>query len=174
MTQQIEPTNLCETCQKQRACFHKGISERETCTEYKGFAIEELLDRDKNVRDEMVDACPNCGSKNTYDCENNPLIEDNTIGHCLDCETYWCLECGYEFETIGKGIECPHWDICAQCSQEHGYSDQYEVVNKICPGCDHYRNECQLEDQSQCEFTCPYGGIISECPQIQELLESSE
>lgn len=119
----IEPTNLCQTCQKQSGCFKKGIFEREACDEYKPWPLKDLLERDKFVRGVMVGACPRCGSENTYDCENNPLLEDNTVGHCLDCETYWCLECGYVFKAMEKGATCPHWDICGSCSKEHGESN---------------------------------------------------
>lgn len=173
--QDIEPTNLCETCKKQPECFEKGIFARESCTEYEPLPLDQLLERDEFVRGIMVGSCPKCGSEDTYDCENNPLLEDNTVGHCLDCETYWCLECGYVFETVGKGMQCPHWGICAECSDKNGYLDEVEFIEKVCPTCEHYSEGCQLEDPSECEkasqFRCPYDGIVSECPKIQEFLE---
>jgi len=171
----IEPTNLCETCRKQLDCFQKGIFERETCRQYDALPIGELLERDRFVQAVMVGGCPECGSENTYDCENNPLLEDNTIGHCLECETYWCLECGYVFEKVEKGMQCPHWEICAHCSDEHGYLDDLEFMETICQKCEHYGNGCQLEDPADCDkqrqFLCPYEGDVSECPRIEEFLE---
>ena len=172
--QQIEPTNLCESCKKQVACYNQGIYEQKTCIEYEELSIGDLLNRDRFVQDVMAGACPNCGGENTYDCENNLLLEDNTVAHCLDCETYWCLECGYKIETIEKWTKCPHWDICSHCSLEHGYLDLPTLINITCPFCNHYNEGCRLEDPSQCEFMCPYDGIISECPKIEEFLESKE
>jgi hypothetical protein len=172
--QQIEPTNLCASCQKQAGCFNIGISERETCIEYEAQSMEGLLAKDKFVQDVMVGHCPKCGGEHTYDCENNRLLEDNTVAHCLDCETYWCLECGYRFETNEKRIECPHWDICCQCSIENGYLNLGELIDNTCPRCNHYNDGCQLEDHSQCEFICPYDCNIAECPKIEEFLESTK
>ena len=170
--QHIEPTNLCETCWKELECFQKGIFERETCDQYDPLPLDELLERDEFVRAIMLGACPRCGSENTYGCENNPLLEDDTIGHCLDCDTYWCLECGYVFESVEKGVECPHWDICEQCADERGYLDQVEFMERICPTCEYYDDGCQLEDPLECEkqwqFLCPYDGNVSHCLRIEE------
>ena len=170
----IESINLCETCRKELDCFKKGIFERETCIEYEPLPLQELLERDKFVREVMVGACPRCNGNNTYDCRNNPAWEDESVGHCLDCETYWCLECGYVFGVVEKGMQCPHWEICAQCTNEHGYLDQIEFMDRICPTCEHYDEGCHLEDPLQChrqwQFLCPYDGNVSECPKIEELL----
>ena len=137
--------------------------------------IGELLERDRFVRSVMVGTCPECGSENTYDCENNPLLEDNTIGHCLECETYWCLECGYIFEAVEKEATCPHWDICDQCSKEHGYLDLGTFIEKICPKCELYDNGCGLEEPLECEkqwrYRCPYDSDVSGCPRIEEFFE---
>lgn len=125
----------------------------------------------------MVGAYPKCGSENTYDCDNplELIITDSTVGYCLDCETYWCLVCGYEFQTVGKGVCCPHWDICDRCSKEHCYLDFGTFVEKICPICEYYDNSCQLEDSSECDkerqYICPYDHNVSECPEIQEFFE---
>jgi len=170
--QSIEPTNLCETCQKELECFQKRIFERETCAEYEPLPLEDLLERDRLVRAVMVGACPRCGGDNTYDCENNPLLEDVSVGHCLDCETYWCLECGYVFRTMKSGMQCRHWEICTQCAAEHGYLNGVEFMEKICPPCKYYDYGCQLEDPLKCDkqwqLLCPYEGDISECPKIEE------
>ena len=167
----MEPINLCMTCRKMRECRAKGIFERDTCSEYEPFSLSELLERDRFVQALMVGPCPQCGSEDAYDCENNPLLEDVTVGHCLDCETYWCLECGYVFDKVEKGTQCPHWGICDQCYKEHGYLDVGDFVEKICPTCEHYEDGCLLEDPSQCEkegeFLCPYHVDVSECPRIE-------
>jgi hypothetical protein len=169
----MEKNNLCETCWKEPECFlKKGIFERQTCSEYEPMPLDDLLERDEFVRDIMVGACPNCGSENVCDCESYPLLEldDSTVGHCLDCETYWCLECGYVFERIEKGIECPHWAICAECSQEHGYLDVIEFTDRVCSTCERY-DDCPLENLSECEkqsqYMCPYEPNISECPRLK-------
>ncbi|MFP4642309.1 MAG: hypothetical protein ACLFPU_09080 [Dehalococcoidia bacterium] len=170
----VERTNLCETCRKELECFQQGIFERESCEGYDPLPMNELLERDKFLRAVMVGPCPKCDSNNTYDCANNPQLEDELIGHCLDCETYWCIECGYIFEKAGRPKECPHWQICEQCSQEHGYLDVGEFVEKICATCEHFDNGCQLEDPSQCEtqwqYRCPYDADVSECPEIDNFL----
>jgi len=167
---------LCDTCRIMPACFQKGIFEREVCDQYEPLSLEELAERDEFQRVVMVGACPMCGSENTSDCDN-PLepIRDPTVAYCLDCETYWCLECGYVFEKAEKGMKCPHWGICAQCSDERGYMDELEFMERICPTCEHYDNGCQLEDPLECEkqwqYLCPYEADISECPKIEEFLQ---
>lgn len=171
----MEPTNLCETCRNELECLEKGVFERETCDEYQPLPIGELLARDEFVRAVMVGACPKCGSQDAYGCENNPLLQDGTMGHCLDCETYWCLECDYVFETIEEGMQCPHWAICTQCSDENGYLDPIEFEERFCPTCQYYDDGCQLEDPFDCEkqrhYVCPYEGDVSECPEIEEFLQ---
>lgn len=156
-------------------CWEKGILERETCSEYEELPLGALLERDEFVRGVMVGTCPRCGSGDTYDCDKNPLLEDETIGHCLDCEAYWCLECGYLFETVKQEMECPHLGICAECSEENSYLDFDEFMEKVCPTCEYYDEGCQLEDPSKCEkeaeFVCPYGSDVSECPRIESFLQ---
>ena len=173
--QDMEPTNLCESCRKMPECFQKGIFERQTCDEYEPLSLDELAERDEFERAVMVGPCPRCGSENTSDCDNPlELIRDPTVACCLDCGTYWCLECGYVFEKMEKGMECPHWEICGRCSQEHGYLDEIEFIDKVCPTCEHYDNGCQLEDPSECkkqwQYKCPYEPDVSECPKIEEFL----
>ncbi|MBA7636432.1 hypothetical protein ES703_44051 [subsurface metagenome] len=174
--QDIEPTNLCETCRKMPECFQKGIFKREACDEYEPLSLGELVERDKFVRAVMVGACPRCGSDNTSDCDNPlELVNDPTIAYCLDCGTYWCLECGHVFDLLEKGMQCPHWKICAECSDEHGYLGEGEFIERICPTCEHYDNGCQLEDRSKCDkewqYLCPYVSDVSQCPKIQEFLQ---
>lgn len=174
--QDIESTNLCNTCRKQLECFVKGIFKRETCDYYTPLSLDELAQRDKLVNAIMVGTCPKCGSENTYDCDNpmELIINDSMVGHCLDCGIYWCLECGYIFREVKKGRSCPHWGFCATC----GYMDQSEFMNQICPTCEYYDNGCQLEKPAECEkekqFCCPYGGNISECPEIIQFLERQD
>jgi len=173
--QEIEPTNLCETCRKELECFQAGVFEREICDQYEALPLDELLERDKFVRAIMVGPCPECGGESTYDCGNSPLLEDSTVGHCLDCETYWCLECGYVFESVKKEMQCPHWELCAQCSNEKGYLDIAEFMEKICPTCDTYDEGCLLDEPMECEkhaqFMCPYYVNVWDCPKIEEFLQ---
>lgn len=174
--QDIESTNLCETCRKKLECFQEGIFERKACDRCDSLPLDELIERDEFVQAVMVGACPKCGSENTTDCDNPlELVKDPTIAYCLDCGTYWCLECGYVFKAAEKGMRCPHWGICAECSGEHGYLGQHEFIERICPECEHYDNGCQLEDPSKCdkerEYLCPYEDNISVCPRILEFLQ---
>jgi len=176
-----EKENLCDTCRKMPECFEKGIFERYTCDEYEPMPLPELAEREQFVREIMVGNCPRCGSDHTFDCEHSPAAEevrDITIGHCLDCDTYWCLGCGYIFEKVEKERECPHWEICARCSKEKGYLDPIEFVEQICARCENYDNGCQLEDPLECEkraqFCCPYEIDVSECPKIRKMLWSRE
>lgn len=165
----IESTTLCGTCRKELECFQKGICELETCNQYEPLPPDELLERD---------SCPECGSKNIHDCKNSPLLEDDTIGQCLDCGIYWCLECGYVFESVEEGMECPHWEICADCSDEHGYLDWVEFMETICPTCEYYDDSCQLEDTLQCDkqwqLLCPYEGDVSKCPRVEQKTSSAD
>jgi hypothetical protein len=168
----VEPTNLCVTCKKQLDCNDKGIFQRETCDQYEARQLEDWLEYDKVVRELIVGACPICLGKNTYDCENNPLLQDISIGHCLDCETYWCLDCGYIFHVVEKGTSCPHWDICNQCPDQLGGMDSDTVIETECARCEFYDNGCQLENPRECEHSCPYAYSpdISGCPKIEEFL----
>jgi len=139
---------------------------------------DRLLERDIFVQAAMNMACPECSSKNAQDCKNNPLLEDETIGHCLDCGIYWCLDCGYIFELVEEGMECPHWEICGDCSDEHGYLDQLEFMETICSTCEHYDDGCQLEDTLRCnkrgQLLCPYEGDVSNCPQVTEVASTGD
>jgi hypothetical protein len=166
--------NLCDSCKKQVECFEKGITERSKCAEYDPLPPQEQLEKEDFVRGIMVGPCPNCGSDNTCDCENDPLFEDICVGHCLHCGTYWCLECGFVFGKVKEYMECPHWQICEVCSEENSYLSDDEFMERICPTCEHYKDGCTLEDPSACEkedqFMCPYDGDISECPKIQDLV----
>jgi len=63
----------------------------------------------------FVGDCPECGSRNTRDCEELPDIDDITIGLCNDCGRLWCTECG---RTITKGDVCEHWEICEKCTRK--------------------------------------------------------
>ena len=167
--------DLCSTCRKEPDCLMERVFDQQTCSEYQELSMGELLERDRFVRALMVGSCPRCGGENTYDCENNPIFKDVTVGHCLDCETYWCLECGHLFYEVEIGSQCPHWAVCHECSREHGYLDRDEFIEKICPTCEHYDDGCELEDLSKCEkedeVICPYEADVSECPRIEQLFE---
>jgi hypothetical protein len=101
-----EPTNLCTTCENMPECLEVGILERETCNDYEPRSLDDLVEADKFVNEVMAGSCPRCGSENTNDCEVDSLVEDNTVGYCLNCATYWCLECGHIFKGAKKGMEC--------------------------------------------------------------------
>jgi len=167
--------NLCDNCRKLPECFLKGVAERDKCDEFDPLSLEEILDRQKFISQIMVGPCPACGSENTVDCEEDPAIEDPTVGHCLECDTYWCIECG----TILKGsFICGHWPICAACSEENGYMTPDEFFDKICPKCEFWNGECTLEDLEECEYIneyrCPYEPDVSECPKIRGWKQSSQ
>ena len=63
----------------------------------------------------FVGECPQCGSKDTRDCEEVPGIEDITLGFCNKCGHLWCSECG---RPVAKGTTCEHWEICKTCSSK--------------------------------------------------------
>jgi len=165
--------NLCETCRKEPECFAKGIFERERCEQYEPLSVEEQLERDESVNAIMVGPCPKCGGENTVDCENEPSIDDITVGACLDCKVHWCLECGYVLKD--REEKCPHWGFCADCSAKNSYLSESEFMDKVCPTCEHYKNGCQLEDPSQCDketqFLCPHEEDISNCPKLRRHLK---
>jgi hypothetical protein len=119
-----------------------------------GLSFEESAEMDEFVNSIMVGSCPKCGSERTIDCDN-PLepIQDPTVGYCFDCGAYWCLECGYVSEKLGKGVECPHWGICHLCSVEHNYSEEGGLDG--------------LEE-------CPYEYDILKCPKIKEWKEEAQ
>ncbi len=60
--------------------------------------------------------CPKCGSQHVEDCERIRDREDLTLGHCLDCDVFWCSECGYQLKPDEKS--CPHWTVCNRCPDE--------------------------------------------------------
>lgn len=166
----IESTTLCEGCQKENECLPKGVLERETCDQYEPLSVDELSESDELLHFVPGKVCPECGCKIIQDCKNNPLLEDDAIGQCLDCRTYWCLECGYIFKLVEKNMECPHWGICADCSEEHGYLSWIEFMETICPTCEYYDTDCQFEDSLQCDkqrqLICPHEADISQCPKV--------
>jgi len=169
-----ESTTLCAFCKWGLECSQKGISGREICIQFAQLPTVKIVEHDSSMEATMVKVCPECSSENCHDCEANPLLEDYTIGHCLDCGTYWCLECGYLFESVKEGMECPHWEICIECSDERGYLEKSEFEETICSTCEQYDKGCQLEDSLQCDeqskLLCPYESTVSVCPKIEKLL----
>lgn len=177
----IESTTLCKTCQVEQSCVRRGIFGRQICMQYEPLPTVEIREDNELMEAVMAKACPECGSENYRDSEDNPLLEDDTIGHCLDCGIYWCLDCGYVFESVEEGMKCPHWEICADCSDEYGYLDQVEFVETICSTCEHYDNGCQMADPSKCDdrwqLLCPYQDDVSGCAKvgvISEIADSRE
>lgn len=177
--------DLCNSCQKILECIKKGIISQEICKEYEPLSLEEELERNEFIDSIMVGPCPKCGNENTYDCGSTPPLKDETIGHCLNCETYWCIECGYVFKAKSKGIylteklgECPHWQFCGGCSKKKGYLDLDEFMDKICSKCEYYKEGCQLEDPTECEkeegVVCPYRANVSECSELRNFLSSAD
>ena len=67
---------------------------------------------DEFVNAIMVGPCPECDSDSTRDCENDPEIEDPTIGKCDNCGQLWCCDCDETFRTVqaANDHECPFWD----------------------------------------------------------------
>ena len=61
----------------------------------------------------MVGECPKCSSLTTKDCEDEPEVDDITIGKCLMCGHLWCLECGEDFKEGQR--RCEHWSVCLEC-----------------------------------------------------------
>jgi hypothetical protein len=66
------------------------------------------------VNEIFVGDCPNCGSRDTRDCEEEREVEDITVGLCNSCGHLWCTECG---RPVVRGSTCEHWGICEQCAE---------------------------------------------------------
>jgi len=56
----------------------------------------------------MVGSCPQCGSDQTGDCEDDPEINDLLVGRCYECGQLWCTECEKLLDQ--KAPKCPCWD----------------------------------------------------------------
>jgi hypothetical protein len=133
---------------KMQAKLRRGELPSEELNEFaKLLHLDELDELDKSIASIIVGICPKCGSEHTTDCDN-PLekFQDSTVGYCFDCGAYWCLECGYISEKLGKGMECPHWGICGECQVENNYSNEFGIDG--------------LE-------VCTYATNVSECPKIR-------
>ncbi len=126
----------------------------------------------------VVGPCPKCGSENTGGCDSplELILDDYRVGNCLDCGTYWCLECACIIEGASEGVTCEHRGICEECHIENDYVHGWEFADRICPSCENYHDRCQLEDPSECEkereLVCPFIGSINECPRINDFVMS--
>jgi hypothetical protein len=87
--------------------------------------LKEIVSRSKTaqefIRRIAAEACPRCGSSQTEDCGDDPLIDDDAVGHCWDCDLFWCSECGEVLDAAAS--LCPHWAVCDECDadqDEHG------------------------------------------------------
>ncbi len=69
--------------------------------------VQKIESSTELVRVVTVGNCPACNSNRTNDCETIPHVEDITVGICIDCLKFWCLECGALFKE-GQTI-CDHW-----------------------------------------------------------------
>jgi hypothetical protein len=79
-------------------------------------ALQRARSEEEFIQMVMVGVCPKCKSGNTKDCERELGIEDSTVGHCMDCDTYWCLECGATLENPQEA--CGHYgSIWAQLEE---------------------------------------------------------
>ena len=60
----------------------------------------------------MVGPCPKCESVDTRDCEDDPEIDDPTIGRCGDCGQLWCCDCDETFDNSASAAvhDCPFWE----------------------------------------------------------------
>ncbi|MGQ9552193.1 MAG: hypothetical protein ACUVUE_07185 [Candidatus Bathycorpusculaceae bacterium] len=145
----------------------KGVPERGSCVDFDPMSLEEVFEAQWFDDRVMVGACPSCGSESTVSCEGDPAIEDPTVGHCLECDAYWCTECRI---ILKEPFKCGHWSICGACSKENGYLSPDEFFDRICPTCEYWNGECTLGDFEECEYMdgyrCPYEPDIYECPKI--------
>ncbi|HXT58035.1 MAG TPA: hypothetical protein VN699_05340 [Pirellulales bacterium] len=74
-------------------------------------AMNESATGEEFVNRIMVGDCPQCGSSNTGDSENDPEIEDPCVGRCFDCGLLWCLDCGELFKDAQFAEHgCPAWE----------------------------------------------------------------
>ena len=160
--------SLCDKCRKFAECFLEGVGERDNCEYFDPLSFDEIVERERFISAVMVGSCQACGSDNTVDCDGDPSIDDPTVGHCLDCNTYWCIECG---KILKEPFKCGHWDVCEACSKEKGYMSPDEFYDKVCPKCEHWKGECTLGFIDECEqmymYRCPYEFDVSECPRIR-------
>ena len=76
-----------------------------------GEAFENSATGEEFVNRIMIGDCPQCGSSNTDDCENDPDVSDICLARCLDCGQLWCPDCG---ELLTKDLatahDCPAWN----------------------------------------------------------------
>ena len=155
-----------------------------------GEDLEEQLSRTLFLNEFFVGECPRCGSINTHDCEAqhfeiNPLdpkeliktgsscgvaqeIDDNTVGHCDDCDYLWCLECGAEL-SIDSPF-CNHWKICEECGKTLEYPEDCIFKEKAEAG-ELLVNPCLLDCPKLEECTkCPYIIKVYNCPKMREAI----
>jgi transposase-like protein len=78
--------------------------------------------RDEFVNKDIFRKCPKCESEHITDTVGS-LLDDPTVGMCLDCNTMWCLQCGTTFKP--KQTACKHWKICNDCKlmDDEGFCD---------------------------------------------------
>jgi hypothetical protein len=79
-------------------------------------AFRELADQYEDV-DEFIDMimigpCPKCESEATTHCEDDPEIDDATVGRCKECGQLFCPDCGELFPVPAVAVlhDCPAWE----------------------------------------------------------------
>jgi hypothetical protein len=83
----------------------EGVGERDSCEYFDPLSFDEIVERERFISAIMVGPCPACKSDNTVNCDGDPSIDDPTVSHCLDCNTYWCIECG---KILKEPFKCRH------------------------------------------------------------------
>jgi hypothetical protein len=78
-------------------------------------AFEESTTAEEFANRIMVGDCPQCGSADTSDCENDPEIVDPTVGRCFECGQLWCIECG--------GLLQADDPFCEQCDLDDEWGE---------------------------------------------------
>lgn len=74
--------------------------------------VQQCDSEDEFVNMIMVGPCPHCDSVDTEDCEDDPEIDDPTIGRCSNCGQLWCCDCEETFDNaaLAAAHDCPFWE----------------------------------------------------------------
>ncbi|NQU25539.1 MAG: hypothetical protein HQ567_30000 [Candidatus Nealsonbacteria bacterium] len=129
----------CWNCLKEipddaKACQYCETLTDQAPTEEEATFVDDLLaSMDDQTREELVAAmegagtaeefvnrimigdCPNCGSSDVGDCDNDPAIENILLGRCYACGQLWCTDCEELLEP--DATVCGHDAICDKCEE---------------------------------------------------------